>query len=64
MECLIGSQSYLYSEGDEALKEVAQKSGGCLIPGDFLAVAGSGPGQPDLTVHIPVYCRGVGLGGH
>lgn len=29
--------------------------------GDLKGEAGSGTGQPDLTVHLPVLCRGAGL---
>ena len=32
----------------------------CLFR-DFQGEAGSGPGQPDLAVHVPVHCRGAGL---
>lgn len=28
---------------------------------DFQGEGGSGPGQLDLAVHVPVHCRGVGL---
>ena len=34
----------------EAQEWVAQRCGGCLIPGEFQGEAGSGPGQPDLAV--------------
>ena len=45
----------------EALEQVAQRCGGCPIPGDFQGEAGSSPGQHDRAVHIPVHCRGAGL---
>lgn len=32
----------------------------CPVPRDFQGKAGSGPGQPDLAVHAPVHCRGIG----
>ena len=32
-----------------------------MVPGDFQGESGSGPGQPDLAVDVPVHCRGVGL---
>ena len=32
----------LYSEGGEALDQVAQRCGGCPIPGDFQGEAGPG----------------------
>jgi len=52
-----------YSEGGEALEQVAQRCGGCPIPGGFQGETGSGLGQPDLAVHVPVRCRRVGLDG-
>ena len=47
------------SEGGEALEQVAQKFGGCPIPEDFQGEAGSGPGQPKLSVHVPVHAGEV-----
>ena len=47
--------------GSDLLEEVAQRYGGCPIPGSCQGEAGSGPGQPDLAVDVPVHCRGVGL---
>jgi len=35
------------SEGGWAHEQVAQRCGGCPIPGDFEGEAGSSPGQPD-----------------
>mgnify|MGYP001855248482 CR=1 len=32
------------------VEQVAQRCGGCSIPGDFQDNSGSGPGQPDLAV--------------
>ena len=48
-------------KGGEALKQIAQRCGGCTIPGDFQGQAGQVHGQPDLSVDIPVYYRGVRL---
>jgi len=45
-------------EGGEALERVAQ---GCPVHGDFQGKAGSGSGRPDLSVDVPVHCRGVGF---
>ena len=39
-----------YGEGGEAVQQVAQRCGWCLISEDFQGKAGSGPGQPDLAV--------------
>ena len=50
-----------YDKGGEALAQVAQRFGGCPIPGYFQGKAGLGSEHPDLTVDIPVHCRGVGL---
>ena len=33
------------------------------VPGDFQGQAGSDPGQPDLSMDVPVHCRGVGPDG-
>ena len=54
-------EKIFYSEGGDALEQVAQRCGLCPIPGDCQGEAGAGPGQPDLTVDVPVPCRGVGL---
>ena len=45
----------------EARAQVAQRDGGCPIPGDIQCQAGQGSEQPDLTVGVPTHCRGVGL---
>ena len=52
-----------YNKGSEALALVAQRRGGCPIPGDVQCQAGWGSEQPDLAVGVPVHCRGVGLDG-
>ena len=50
-----------YSEGGEAVEQVAQRSGGSPILGDNQGHAGWGSQQPDLVVGVPVQCREVGL---
>ena len=50
-----------YSEGSEALEQVAQIGGGCPIISDIKGKTGPGSGQPDPAVDVPVHCRGVGL---
>lgn len=35
------------------MEQAAQRCGWCPIPGDIQGKAGSGPGLPDLAVHIP-----------
>jgi len=49
-------------KGSEALKQVAQRGGGCPIPGDIQVQAGWGSEQPDLAIDVPVHFRGVELG--
>jgi len=52
---LVGyKEKVFYSEGGEALAQVAQRSGGYLIPGDFQGEASSESGHSDLAVHVPV----------
>lgn len=43
----------LYDKSGEALIQVAQRYGGCPVPGDFQGTPASGPGQPDLAADIP-----------
>ena len=50
-----------YSEGGEALEQVAQRCDWCPITGDFQGEAGSGTEQPDVAVHVPLHGRGVGV---
>jgi len=50
-----------YNEGAEALEQVAHRCGGCPILGDIQVQAGPCPGQPDLSVDVPVHHRRVGL---
>ena len=57
----LGIRQLFYNKGGEALERVAQRCGGYPIPGDFQGETGLSPGQPDLAVHVPVHCRGVGL---
>jgi len=59
--CEVGPLVF-YSEGSEALAQVAQR-GGCSVPGDIQSQAGPGSEHSDLAVGIPVHCRRVGLDG-
>ena len=52
-----------YNMDGEAMGQVAQRGGGCPIPGDIQDQAGQGSEQPDLGVDVSVHCRGVGLDG-
>ena len=54
-------EKIFYNEDGEALAQVAQRGNGSPIHGDFQGEPGSGPGQFDLTMDVPVQCRGVGL---
>jgi len=51
----------VYSKGGETQAQIAQRGGGCPIPGDAQGQAGWGFEHPDLAVGVPVHCRGVGL---
>jgi len=48
----------LYSEGGEALPQVAQRSRGCPLPGSAQVQAGWGFEQPGLVESVPVHGRG------
>lgn len=56
-------QGYFYSEHDEALAQVAQRSCGCSIPGGPEGQVAWGPGQPELLVGSPARGRGLELSG-
>ena len=54
-------QKLFYNQGGEALAQVAQRGGGCPIPGDIQGQAGWGSEQSDEAIDVPVHCSGVGL---
>jgi len=54
---------FIYSEGSEALEQVAWRCGVSPILGNIQVQAGPGSEQPDLAVDVSVHCRGVGLDG-
>ena len=56
-------ENVFYNKGGEALAQVAQRGGGCPIPGDTQGQTGQGSEQSNLAVSAPVHCRGVGLDG-
>jgi len=56
LSCVRYKEKVFYSE-----EQVSRRDGGCSVPGDFQGKVGSGPGQPDLAVHVPVHCRGAGV---
>jgi len=45
------------------LEHVAQRGGGCPVPGGIQCQAEQGSEQPDVAVGVPVHYRGVGLDG-
>lgn len=55
-------EKVLYSEGGEALVQVAPRAGARPIPGDIKGHAGWGSKQPDVAVYVPIHCK-VGLDG-
>ena len=48
-----------FSEGGDALEQVAQGGCGCPIPGGIQGQAGCGSGQPGLVAGNPAHSRGV-----
>ena len=56
-------EEVFYSEGGEALEQVAQRRDGCPTHEDIQGQAEWVSEQPDLDVGVPVHCRGVGLSG-
>ena len=50
-----------YNRDVDALKQVAQRGGGCPVLEDIQGQAGPCSEQPDLAVTVSVHCRGVGL---
>ena len=59
----VHKEKLFYSKGGEALAQVAQRGGGCPIPGDTQGQAGWDSEQSYLAVGVPVHCRGVGSDG-
>ena len=48
------------SRGGETLEQVAQRDGGCPIPGSTQGSARWGPEHPDIAVGVHVHWRRVG----
>ena len=58
-EILIGyMEEVFYSEGGEALEQVAQRRDGCPTHEDIQGQAEWVSEQPDLDVGVPVHCTG------
>ena len=53
--------SACHNKDVDALKQVAQRGGGCPVLEDIQGQAGPCSEQPDLAVTVSVHCRGVGL---
>ena len=61
-EIQIGCEEEIfYNNVGEALAQIAQRGGGCPIPGDIQGQHGWGSEQHNLVVGVPAHCRGVGL---
>ena len=52
-------KKFFYSKDSEALAQVAQRGGGCPIPGDIEGQAGWGSEQPDVAADVPIHCQGI-----
>lgn len=48
-----------YNKGSKALEQVAQICVRCSDLGDIEDLAGPGSEQPNLTVDIPIHCKGL-----
>jgi len=53
-------EEILYSEGCEALAQVAQRSCGCSLPGSAQGQVGWSSEQPGLVEVVPAHGRGGG----
>lgn len=54
-------EDIFYNKGFETLKQVAQRGGKCLIPGNIHGYVGWGSEQLGLLEDFPACCRGVRL---
>jgi len=52
-------EEVFYRDGGEALAQVAQRCGGCPVPGDTQGQSGRAL-STDGAVGVPAHCRGVG----
>jgi len=52
---------FFYSEGGEALEQVAQRGGRCLMLRNIQGQVGRGSEQPDLVEDVPAHGNEVGL---
>ena len=56
-------EKFLFQESGQTLDQVAQRGGECPIFGEIQGQAKRGSEQANLSVDVPVHCRGVGLDG-
>jgi len=56
-------EEIFYHEGGETLAQVAQRGGGCPMPGNIQGQVRWGSEKPDLVEDVPGHCRGIGLDG-
>jgi len=55
------SKIFFYSEGGEALQQVAWGGSRCPMPGKIQGQVGQDSEQPDLAEDVPAHYRGVRL---
>jgi len=60
----LGIRVKFFTEGVDALEQVAQGGCGCPITGSIQGQAGCGSGQPDLVVGDPAHSRRLKLDDH
>jgi len=48
-------EEIFYDEGSETLAQVAQRGGGCPIPGNIQGQVGQGSEQPDPVEDVPAH---------
>ena len=55
--------NFFYNKDIKALEQVAQRAGGCSIPGDIQSQSRWGSEQHDQAVGVPLHCKRLGLVG-
>lgn len=56
-------KGFFCNEGDKTLEQVAQRGGGCPVPGNSQGQVGQDSEQPDLGENFPALCRVMRLPG-
>ena len=54
-------EEIFYDDDGETLAQVAQRDGGCPVPGNIQGQVGWGSEQSGLVEDVPAHGRGVGL---